>query len=205
MIGIIDYGMGNLHSVKNAFDHLGIEALISSDPEVLAACDKLVLPGVGAFGDMVDNLKKDGLWEFVIGQVKEKKPLLGICLGMQALFENSHEGGTHEGFGFLKGDVIRMDDPQVRIPQIGWNEMEWNETNALDSLPIQGKPVYFYFDHSYMADGLEEADLVSWVWHGKHKVPAIVRHKNVMGIQCHPEKSGKDGLSFLDYFAKEFV
>ena len=124
MIGIIDYGMGNLFSVHNAVQKLDYDVLISSDPVKLEQCQKLILPGVGAFGDMMKNIKESQLDAFIENWVrKEKKPLLGICLGMQSFFESSEENGIHEGFGFLKGQIVFMKDQKVRVPHIGWNDL----------------------------------------------------------------------------------
>lgn len=204
MIGIIDYGMGNLHSVANACNHLGLDVLISCDPKELETCDKLILPGVGAFGDMIANLEKNNLFAWIQKQVKEKHvPLLGICLGMQALFEKSYEKGVYQGFGFLKGDVVEMTDPSVRIPEIGWNSLEFAKDHPLKSR-LSETP-FVYYDHSYYADGLDEDELITFSQHGPYKVPGIVGKDNVIGCQFHPEKSSKDGLAILEWFGKEFA
>ncbi|WP_273234779.1 imidazole glycerol phosphate synthase subunit HisH [Ileibacterium valens] len=203
MIGIIDYGMGNLHSVQNACTHLGLESLISENPEQLRKCDKLILPGVGAFGDLMKNLKKTGLDQFVLDEVgKNKKPILGICLGMQALFESSEENGHQLGLGFLKGEVIPMKGYDIRIPEIGWNDLVIRSSHPLKD-KLSANP-FAYYDHSYFASGFDPDDLIAYSQYGPYLVPGIVGRDNVVGTQFHPEKSGKDGLKILEWFAKEF-
>lgn len=202
MIGIIDYGMGNLKSVENALHHLNEECLISKDPDILHACDKLILPGVGAFGDCMDNIIHYGLKDFIVSEVKQKKPLLGICLGMQMLFDESYEKGYTKGFGFIHGRVIRIDDPDVSVPEIGWNELEWNQETELKSL--LPKHTYVYYVHSYYASDMEDKDLLAYSSYGKLHIPGIVSHDNVIGCQFHPEKSGEEGLKILKYFAEVF-
>lgn len=202
MIGLIDYGMGNLYSVKNALEKSGYEVLISDDPEVLSQCTHLVLPGVGAFGDMMKALKKNHLDTFLIEQAtRENKKLLGICLGMQALFEKSFEKGEHEGLGLLKGSVEKMESSHgLRIPQIGWNELDFNDSEIAglyDSNP------WFYFDHSYYANDMDPAEIVASVEYGPYQVPAIVRKGNIIGVQGHPEKSAEAGLKLLRWFGSE--
>ncbi|MBF0578785.1 imidazole glycerol phosphate synthase subunit HisH [Erysipelotrichaceae bacterium RD49] len=212
MIGIIDYGMGNLHSVASACAYLNLPALISSDPNELAQCDKLILPGVGAFGDMEKILRETGLGTWLKNQVRTNKiPLLGICLGMQALFEKSYEFGEYEGLGFLEGEVtcmepVRFHDQEKEIvlpvPQIGWNKL-----HTSTSFPIYGTieaDPYVYFDHSYLAAKWNPADLVAYAQYGPYTVPAVVMKENVMGCQFHPEKSGVTGLRILEWFGKEF-
>lgn len=200
MIGIIDYGMGNLRSVENALNHLGYESLISSKIEELDTCDKLILPGVGAFGDCMNNIHSYGLYDYI---KNTKKPLLGICLGMQMLFEESEEKGNHKGFGFVKGKVVLIDDTDVVIPEIGWNLLEFNQTHPLKD-KLSEKP-FVYYVHSYYASEVEDADLVAYSMYGTTKVTGIVIKDNVMGCQFHPEKSGEDGMKILQYFVEDFV
>lgn len=203
MIGIVDYGMGNLHSVQNACDHLGLEAMICTKAEQLAGCSKLILPGVGAFGDMAAALEKTGMGEEIrrlCGQ--EHKPLLGICLGMQALFEASHEFGTWKGLGFLQGEVNAMEPFGVRIPEIGWNELIIRDDHPLSVL-LPEQP-FVYFDHSYLAQNWNPAQLIAYTQYGPYCVPAIVGKDNILGTQFHPEKSGRAGLAILEWFGKEF-
>lgn len=204
MIGIIDYGMGNLFSVHNAVQKLGYDVLISSDPAKLEQCQKLILPGVGAFGDMMKNIKEVQLDVFIENWVrKEKKPLLGICLGMQSFFESSEENGMHEGFGFLKGQIVFMKDPNVRVPHIGWNDLIKENEHPLFS-KLSAHP-YVYYVHSYYASNMDPDDLIGYCDYGTMKIPGLVMHENVMGCQFHPEKSGEDGLKILQYYLEEFV
>ncbi len=199
MIGIIDYGMGNLHSVKNACYHLQIEALISNDKDTLAQCDRLILPGVGAMKDCIDTLKKEDLFDWIKEQVLEhKKPILGICLGMQALFESSEENGGVECFGFLPGKVILMKDERLRIPHIGWNSLEWKPMEGYT--PIE--PSFVYYDHSYYGIGFDPDDLVAYSHYGDFIIPGFVKRNHIYGTQFHPEKSGEVGLSILKAFGK---
>lgn len=203
MIGIIDYGMGNLHSVKNAVSKLGFDYIVSDDVKELEACDKLILPGVGAFGDCMENIHARNLYEPIKQMVEEGKPILGICLGMQALFESSEEKGNTEGFGFLKGNIVLMKEEGLRIPHIGWNLLEKNQEHPLFN--TLSKRPFVYFVHSYYASNYEDSDLLGYATYGHLKVPGVVCHKNVLGCQFHPEKSGEDGLKILKYYLEEFV
>ena len=201
MIGIIDYGMGNLRSVHNALEKLEVPCVISADPSVLETCDKLILPGVGAFGDCMANIKERKLDSFITSYVSAGRPLLGICLGMQMLFEESEENGITKGFGFMKGRVIRM-ETDLPVPQIGWNELEWNHVSPLCAR-LSEHP-YVYYVHSYYASDYDDSDLSGYSMYGDIRVPGLVTRANVMGTQFHPEKSAEDGLKILAYFAKEF-
>lgn len=212
MIGIIDYGMANLHSVESACKKLGLDCLISHDQAVLETCDKLILPGVGAFGDMDRSLRESGLFSWIQKQVlQEKKPLLGICLGMQALFEESFEFGHYQGLGFMDGKVKAMQPLKLEekgrtwtlnVPQIGWNELMINLDFPLYQ-ELSNDP-YVYFDHSYLVEEWNPADLVAYAQYGPYCVPAICMRDNVVGCQFHPEKSGNTGLKILEWFGKEF-
>ena len=155
MIGIIDYGMSNLYSVKNACDYLGLDCVVSKDVSILSKCDKLILPGVGAFQDCMHTLHSMGLYDFIVQQVNKDVALLGICLGMQALFETSEENGLCDGFGFLKGHVCHMEDTSVKIPQIGWNVLESNHPQA-----IFKENTYVYYVHSYYAKDIDRKSVV---------------------------------------------
>ena len=202
MIAIIVYGMGNLHSVKNALDHLGIENVITSDIEVIHKADKLILPGVGAFYDCMENLRSKGLIEVILERVQAGIPLLGICLGMQVLFEDGYEVKHVKGLGLLKGSVTLMEDPKVKIPHIGWNALNFNHHTSLQNyLP---KTPFVYFVHSYRATQLDDADLIAYANYGSLRIPALVQKGNVIGAQFHPEKSAKDGLAILKWFEEEF-
>ncbi len=193
MIAIIDYGAGNLFSVKNALDYLGFENKITASADDLRAADRLILPGVGAFPDAVRMLGESGL----IGVIKDevqKKPLLGICLGMQMLFEKSFEFGETEGLGLINGTVKLMTPDGLPIPHIGWNSLELNEKCPL--LDREGE--YVYFVHSFAAD-CPSANVAAYCDYGM-KVPALVFSGNVYGAQFHPEKSGETGLNILRRF-----
>ncbi|HEY5525482.1 MAG TPA: imidazole glycerol phosphate synthase subunit HisH [Clostridium sp.] len=202
MIVIIDYGMGNLKSVYNALIKIGCECKISSDIEELRKADGLILPGVGAFKDCMDNLKKANLIEVIREEAAKGKPLLGICLGMQVLFQKGYEGEGGEGLGILKGEIVKMVDPNVKIPHIGWNNLEKNrEDELLEGLK---EDAFVYYVHSYYAQGYDDADLVGYSRDGTLKIPGLVRKNNVMGAQFHPEKSGETGLKILKNF-KELI
>ena len=202
MVVIIDYGMGNLKSVYNALKKLECECKISSDIEEIRKADKLILPGVGAFKDCMDNLNKAGLPDVIREEVAKGKPLLGICLGMQVLFQKGFEGEECEGLGLLQGEVRLMEDPDVKIPHIGWNNLEKNrEDDLLNGL--KDNP-FVYYVHSYRATGYRDEDLVVFSTYGSLKIPGLVRRKNVIGAQFHPEKSGEIGLQILKNF-KEMV
>lgn len=202
MVVIIDYGMGNLKSVYNALKKLECECKISSDIEEIRKADKLILPGVGAFKDCMDNLNKAGLPDVIREEVAKGKPLLGICLGMQVLFQKGFEGEECEGLGLLQGEVRLMEDPNVKIPHIGWNNLEKNRDDDLLN-GLNDKP-FVYYVHSYRATGYRDEDLVGFSTYGSLKIPGLVRKGNVIGAQFHPEKSGEIGLQILKNF-KEMV
>lgn len=202
MVVIIDYGMGNLKSVYNALKKLECECKISSDIEEIRKADKLILPGVGAFKDCMDNLNKAGLPDVIREEVAKGKPLLGICLGMQVLFQKGFEGEECEGLGLLQGEVRLMEDPNVKIPHIGWNNLEKNRDDDLLN-GLNDKP-FVYYVHSYRATGYRDEDLVGFSTYGSLKIPGLVRKENVIGAQFHPEKSGEIGLQILKNF-KELV
>lgn len=203
MIVIIDYGMGNLKSVKNALDFLGLESKISSDEEEIRNADGLILPGVGAFPDAMETIEKLSLDKIIRGEVAKNKPLLGICLGMQLLFENGFEGLEKKGLGLLKGSIVKMKDDKknnIKIPHIGWNSLIYNKKDELFNDIEEGKFVYYV--HSYFVQGYNEDDLVAYSEYGENKIPGVVRCKNVMGAQFHPEKSGTIGLTILKNFGE---
>ena len=197
MVGIIDYGVGNLFSLCSSFKSIGEEAFVSSDPAVLSKADRLVLPGVGAFEDAANKLRASGLDGFVREQAAAGKPLLGICLGMQMLFEKSYEYGEHEGLGLLKGQVVSMEGripEDLKIPDMGWNKLEVRNGKLLREVDGQ----YVYFVHSFYADGCEES-LAAVTEYGI-PITAAVEQGNIYGCQFHPEKSGNVGLSILRSF-----
>ena len=197
MITIIDYGAGNLFSVQNALNFLGVENNISSKVEDIISADKLILPGVGAFPDAMKMLDEAGLTEVIKEQAK-KKPLMGICLGMQMLFDKSYEFGETEGLGLIPGTVELMHPSNdLVIPHIGWNSLEKNEQCKLLESVNDGD--YVYFVHSYAAV-TDSKNVAAYCDYGM-KVPALVMSGNVYGCQFHPEKSGKTGLGILKTFA----
>ena len=199
MVGIIDYGVGNLFSLQSSFKAIGEEAFVSGDAAELMKADRLVLPGVGAFEDAANKLRASGLDGFVRQQAAAGKPLLGICLGMQMLFEKSYEYGEHEGLGLLKGQVVPMAgkiDPELKIPHMGWNALEVKQGRLLADVDGQ----YVYFVHSFFAEGCE--DSLSAVTEYDIPITAAVEKGNIFGCQFHPEKSGKVGLSILQKFCR---
>ena len=202
-IAIVDYNMGNLSSVKNAFLKFGVEAKVVKDPEMLKSFDKLVLPGVGAFGDAMEHLKKRGLDEAVKEFAKSGKPLLGICLGMQLLFDDSDEFGTHKGLGLVPGEVRFFDSSKfqkrLKIPHMGWNKLFVKRDTPL----LQGldESFYLYFVHSYHAV-CDDRYTIGKTFYGYEFVSAVQKD-NVYGFQPHPEKSHKNGLKIIENFIKE--
>ena len=200
MIGIIDYGVGNLFSLQSSFQYLGENVFVSGDEAELNKADRLVLPGVGAFGDAADKLRRSGMDRFVCDQAAQGKPLLGICLGMQMLFEKSYEYGEHTGLGLLKGNVIPMAgriSPDLKIPHMGWNGLHILKNNSVLLSGIENGD-YVYFVHSYFADGCDDA-LAAVTDYGTF-LTAAVEKDNVFGCQFHPEKSGEVGLKILKAF-----
>ncbi len=203
MIGIIDYGVGNLFSLKSSFAAIGAECVVSSDPQVLGKADKLILPGVGAFADAAEKLRRTGLDDFVKTQAALGKPLLGICLGMQLLFEKSFEYGEHTGLGLLQGQVVPMADrlPEgLKIPHIGWNALHKEKQDA-KILKYVREGDYVYFVHSFYAENCPDS-LAATTDYGL-TITAAVEKGNLYGCQFHPEKSGAVGLSILRAFCEE--
>lgn len=198
MIAIIDYGMGNLHSVYNALQAINAQAVITSDPAQLIAAEGIILPGVGAFRDCMRNLEDSGLIDTIKSEAAQGKPLLGICLGMQVLFEKGYEVEECNGLGLLQGEIRLMEDPEVKIPHIGWNRLEVVHPDTI--LSAADHP-FVYYVHSYRAQDYCEEDLVAYSMYGSLKIPGYVRHGNILGMQYHPEKSGEDGLAMLRRFA----
>ena len=199
MIAIIDYGVGNLFSLISSFNAIGVEAVVTSDKEVIAKADKIILPGVGAFGDASKKLKDSGLDKVVKEMVSIGKPLLGVCLGMQMLFERSYEYGEYEGLGLLKGEVVAFDLPKnYKIPHIGWNALEFKKKSPILKYISENDCVYFV--HSYHAINCEDS-LIATTEYGT-EVTAIVGSGNVFGCQFHPEKSGDVGLKILKAFSE---
>ena len=201
MIAIIDYGMGNLKNVYNALKYLNIPSKISNEISEIKASDKLILPGVGAFNKAMYNLNDMGLTDVIKDKVNKGTPLLGICLGMQMIFEKGYENGECDGLGFIDGQVKILEPKEkVKIPHIGWNRLEYNNQNDL----IKGleEDSFVYYVHSYAATNLKDENLIGFSNYGGIKVPSIVCNDNIYGTQFHPEKSGEVGLRILKNFGE---
>ena len=196
-IAIIDYGVGNLRSVEKAFHAGDVEAVVSADAEVLRAADKLVLPGVGAFRACMEALTERGFERLVRERVEEGTPLLGVCVGMQMLFDESEEFGTTRGLGFLRGRVRRFPEG-LHVPQVGRNQVGWKGGHAL-SAGISDR-TFFYFVHSFFCESDEAASVVGETEYGL-TYASVVARGNVCGVQFHPEKSQAAGLRLLKNFA----
>lgn len=199
MIHIVDYGMGNLRSVQKAFEKLGVRAIICAQPEDVAQADKIVLPGVGAFRDAIEQLRRQELVGPVLDHLRAEKPFLGICLGLQLLFDVSYEDGDWEGLGVIPGTVVRFQDrPGLKIPHMGWNQLQIVRTNRL----LEGIPgdAWFYFVHSYYVNPSDESVTAARTEHGTPFVSMIARG-NLFATQFHPEKSQRAGLKLLENFA----
>ena len=201
MIAIIDYGVGNLFSLKSSLKQLGLDAAVTADADTVRRADRLILPGVGAFADAMEMLSATGLVP-VIREEAEKKPLLGICLGMQLLFEKSYEYGEHAGLGFVKGEACPLEpdlaDPALKVPQIGWNALHLLKEDPLFRYLREGE--YVYYVHSYYGKNCAESTLA--VSDYSIPVTGVVRAGRVYGTQFHPEKSGDTGLRILKAFSE---
>jgi imidazole glycerol-phosphate synthase subunit HisH len=194
---IIDYGMGNLRSVEKAVEAVGGQTLISSDPDVIRKSKKLILPGVGAFGDAMANLRQSGIDTAIREAVHAGTPLLGLCLGLQLLFSSSEEFGNHEGLNLIPGRVLKFTHPDFRVPHIGWNQLEGLQPNPLLNHIPEGS--YFYFVHSYYVVPDKVEDVLSWTDYGLRFCSIAGRNK-VWGAQFHPEKSQDNGKRLLHNF-----
>ena len=201
MIAIVDYGVGNLFSLISSFKYIGADVLVTSDPDEIKKCEKIILPGVGAFEDASRKLRESGLDKVIIEEAKGGKPIMGICLGMQMLFEKSYEYGEHQGLGLLKGSIVPMqgDIPsELKIPHIGYNPLIFKKNSQLFKNIKNGDCVYFV--HSYYATGCDDS-VIATAEYGK-ELTAAVELENVMGCQFHPEKSGDVGLNILRAFCE---
>ena len=201
MIAIVDYGVGNLFSLVSSLRAIGQQAEVTSDPAVIAAADRVILPGVGAFGDAAEKLRQSGLDAFVRQAAAKGTPLMGICLGMQLLFEKSFEFGEHAGLGLLKGEVVPMEGrlpTGLKIPHIGWNALRFEKESPLFKYIREGDCVYFV--HSFYAEGCADS-LIADTEYGR-PITAAVQRGNVFGCQFHPEKSGTVGLNILKAFCE---
>lgn len=203
-IGIIDYGAGNLFSIDNAVKKINRNRFISSDPEKLKHSDFIIFPGVGSFSDGIINIRNSGLDEFICEFYNTGKPILGICLGMQLLFETGYEGGENNGIGLLKGKVEKLQHRNnSRIPHIGWNDVygeNFNETNIMEGIPLGSS---FYFVHSYHAVPAEPINLIYTDFYGQDIVAGVIKN-NLIATQFHPEKSQIVGLKLLNNFVSLF-
>ena len=201
MIAIIDYGVGNLFSLVCSFKSIGVEAVVTNRIEEIEAADKLILPGVGAFGDARRKLAEAGMDRVILEQAQKGKPILGICLGMQLLFEWGNEYGVHPGLGLLPGEVVSMEGvlpAQYKIPHIGWNQLIFKKESPLFRYIQDGD--YVYFVHSYFVKGCESS-LLAITEYGAELTAAVAKD-NIYGCQFHPEKSGGVGLDILRGFAE---
>jgi glutamine amidotransferase len=195
MVTIIDYGSGNLRSVQKALERVGVEARITDDPNVVAESSHLVLPGVGAFGDAIRAIRGRGLVEPILAHIRADRPFLGICMGLQLLFESGSEGGHHEGLGVLAGEVTRFElPPGMKIPQMGWNQVSWRTAGT--SQPTGNNGDHFYFVHSYVARPRDETVIAATSDYGGPFCAAVARGR-LFATQFHPEKSQSAGMELL--------
>jgi glutamine amidotransferase len=199
MIAVINYGLGNLHSVQKAVANVGGAAVVTDDAQEIMGADKVVLPGVGAFADGMKGLESRGLVPVVRNVAAQGKPLLGICLGMQLLFDESEEQGHHLGLGLLAGKVVLFQDPGVKVPQIGWNQVQIDKQSDLISGINDGE--YFYFNHGYYCIPGETRDVLTRTDYGTSFASAVER-ETIFGVQFHPEKSQHSGLLILKNFVE---
>lgn len=199
-IAIVDYGLGNIKSVKNALEALNVQSILTHDKTELTDVSALILPGVGAFGDGMKNIHDRGLYDVIIKEAKDKgKPLLGICLGMQLLADGSDEFGEHKGLELIPGWVkkLKPSQPSFKVPHIGWNDIETIEQEPLLK-GLEDRPDY-YFVHSYYFEAKDEQDVSAWCDYDM-RFPAVIQKNNVMGTQFHPEKSQRAGFKLLENF-----
>lgn len=197
MIAIIDYGAGNLHSVKNALDFLGAPSVVTGRAEEILSADKVILPGVGAFGDAMKSLGASGLDKVVLEVAKKGTPLLGICLGLQLMFEESEESPNVKGLGLFKGKIVKIPDRGLKIPHMGWNDIEIAKDSKI--LKNIGDKPFVYFVHSYYLNAEDEGIVSAYTSYGE-KLGIAIENNNVFATQFHPEKSGDTGMQILRNF-----
>lgn len=204
MIAIMDYGVGNIFSLYSSLKYIGTGACLTKNPDDLKKADKIILPGVGAFADAALKLERSGLKDALLNEVKNGKPLLGICLGMQLLFETSYEYGVHKGLGLIKGDIMPIADDiskKLKIPHIGWNKLEFTQKGYKSEIFKNiNSGDFVYFVHSYYAKNCTESVTATCEYGAC--LTASVQNNNVYGTQFHPEKSGKTGLKILEAFSQ---
>lgn len=201
MIAIVDYGVGNLFSLISSFKKIGADIVVTADPDVIKSADRIILPGVGAFSDAAKKLRDSGLDKVIIAEANKGKKLMGICLGMQMLFEKSYEYGCHTGLGLLKGSIVPMQGSipdNLKIPHIGWNALHFTRESNLFKYIKQNDCVYFV--HSFYATDCNDS-VVATAEYGKELTTAVQKD-NIMGCQFHPEKSGEVGLNILRAFCE---
>ena len=201
MIVIIDYGIGNLHSVSKALEKLGFDNQVSKDPVMVKNADAIILPGVGSFGEAVDQMEKNNLIETILSFAHDGKPILGICLGLQLLFEKSQESPKKKGLSMIKGEVRKL-PPTNKVPHMGWNRILLLKKNAFQDIIPDGR--FFYFAHSYYGVPESEENIVG-ICNYNVVIPVIIHQENVWGVQFHPEKSSTWGIRFLENWAKRVV
>ena len=202
MIAIVDYGVGNLFSLASSLKYLGLDAKITGEADVIKSADRIILPGVGAFADAKAKLDQSGMTQVVLDEANNGKPLLGICLGMQMLFERSYEYGEHKGLGLVKGVVAPIEDDmteRVKVPHMGWNSLEFKGKSPIFKYVNDGE--YVYYVHSYYAKNCTESTIAVSDY-GGIKITGAVSNGNVYGTQFHPEKSGDTGLRILKAFSE---
>lgn len=195
MVAIIDYGAGNLHSVKNALDFLGVDSVITKDKDEILSADHVILPGVGSFGDAMECINNSGLYEVIKKAADGSRPFLGICLGLHLLFDESEESPGVKGLGILSGKVTKIPDCGLKIPHMGWNNIEISKESRI--LPTESK--FMYFVHSYYINP-QNSDVVSSYTTYGDKLGVSIEQGNVFAVQFHPEKSGEAGLNILKKF-----
>ena len=203
MIAIVDYGVGNLFSLSRSLSYVGADACVTGDREKIKSAEKIILPGVGAFGDAIKKLKDARLDEVIVSEAKKGKPVMGICLGMQLLFDKSFEYGEHEGLGLIKGEIRPIADrigKDLKVPHIGWNSLEFTDKKS-ELFKYISDGDFVYFVHSYYAADCEESFIANAEYVAK--LTAAVQCGNVYGCQFHPEKSGKTGLNILRAFCEK--
>jgi glutamine amidotransferase len=198
-IVIVDYGLGNLFSIKQALAAVGANAIFSSKADDILNCDGVLLPGVGAFADAMNRLRELNLIDVIQKSAHAGKPILGVCLGLQLLFDKSHEFGLHQGLGLIPGEVLRFPETyqgaKLVVPFIGWNNLRLTASGKENSiLSTLSEPVKIYFVHSYYVSPKSEAEILAYCDYQGFAFPAVVRYKNTIGIQGHPEKSSSQGL-----------
>jgi imidazole glycerol-phosphate synthase subunit HisH len=198
MIAIIDYGVGNLRSVEKAFEAVGASAIVTGDAGAIREATRIVLPGVGAFGECARRLREAGLDQLVLEAAEAHKPVLGLCVGLQLMFDEGREFGIHKGLGLMRGRVIRFPQPGLHVPQIGWNQIENIKPHPVVEGLAEG--TYFYFVHSYHVEAEDQSDVIATTEYGIG-YPSICARGSVSGVQFHPEKSQNAGLRLLANFA----